>query len=129
MTAPCIVFVHAHPDDEASSTGATIAKLHAEGVRTVLVTCTGGELGDGPAGVTPEHDDHDTDEVAAHRREELEEACKILGVDRLVMLGYHDSGMMGWPSNDRPDCFWQASVEEAGNRWTQHGRDGSHRDT
>jgi hypothetical protein len=116
MTTPCVLFVHAHPDDEASSTGATIAKLNAEGVRTVLVTCTGGELGDSPSGLNPEHDDHDTDEVAQHRLEELKVSCAILGVDRLEMLGYHDSGMMGWESNDRPDCFWQASVEAAGDR-------------
>ena len=38
--------VHAHPDDEASKGPGTVARYHAEGVRTVLVTCTGGEAGD-----------------------------------------------------------------------------------
>ena len=38
--------VHAHPDDEASKGAATMARYGAEGVRTVLVTCTGGEAGD-----------------------------------------------------------------------------------
>lgn len=113
MTKPCILFVHAHPDDEASSTGATIAKAHAEGLRTVLVTCTNGELGDSPTGLPPDHDDHDGQEVARHRREELEASCRILGIDRLELLGYHDSGMMGWESNERSDCFWQVPIEEA----------------
>ena len=39
--------VHAHPDDEASSTGGILARYSAEGIRTVVVTCTNGELGDG----------------------------------------------------------------------------------
>ena len=42
----CVLSVHAHPDDEASKGAATIARYHAEGVHTVLVTCTGGEAGD-----------------------------------------------------------------------------------
>ena len=41
-----ILTVHAHPDDEASKGAPTLAKYHAEGVRTVLVCCTGGEEGD-----------------------------------------------------------------------------------
>ncbi|MCB0985906.1 MAG: PIG-L family deacetylase, partial [Ilumatobacter sp.] len=42
----CVLTVHAHPDDEASKGAPTLAKYHAEGVRTVLVCCTGGEEGD-----------------------------------------------------------------------------------
>ncbi|MET0894886.1 MAG: PIG-L family deacetylase, partial [Acidimicrobiia bacterium] len=42
----CVLSVHAHPDDESSKGASTMALYHAEGVRTVLVTCTGGEAGD-----------------------------------------------------------------------------------
>ncbi|MCU1391131.1 MAG: mca, partial [Ilumatobacteraceae bacterium] len=42
----CILTVHAHPDDEASKGAPTLAMYHAQGVRTVLVCCTGGEEGD-----------------------------------------------------------------------------------
>src|SRR5579863_10419283 len=42
----CLLSVHAHPDDEASKGAPTVAKYHAEGVHTVLVTATGGEEGD-----------------------------------------------------------------------------------
>ena len=42
----CLLTVHAHPDDEASKGAATCARYGAEGVRTVLVCCTGGEEGD-----------------------------------------------------------------------------------
>ena len=38
--------VHAHPDDEASKGAGTTARYAAEGVRNVLVCCTGGEAGD-----------------------------------------------------------------------------------
>ena len=42
----CLLAVHAHPDDEASKGAGTIARYHAEGVHTVLVTATGGEEGE-----------------------------------------------------------------------------------
>ena len=48
-----LMAVHAHPDDEASSTGGVLARYGAEGVRTVVVTCTNGEFGDSPGGVKP----------------------------------------------------------------------------
>jgi LmbE family N-acetylglucosaminyl deacetylase len=108
--------VHAHPDDEASSTGGTFPLLKSEGVRTVLVTCTNGEFGDAPEGHKPDHDDHDPDAVAQFRRVELDKACEILGVDRLVTLGYRDSGMKGWPQNDDPRSFWATPVADAAER-------------
>ncbi len=113
---PCILLVHAHPDDEASSTGGIIARYAEAGVRIVLVTCTEGELGDSPDGLAPDHDDHDTAAVVAHRAAELDASCRILGVSRLVRLGYHDSGMMGWPQNDAAGSFWQTPVPVAAAR-------------
>ena len=49
-----LLCVHAHPDDESSSTGGVLRTYADEGVRTVLVTCTDGALGDSPDGVTPD---------------------------------------------------------------------------
>jgi LmbE family N-acetylglucosaminyl deacetylase len=43
-------------------------------------------------------------------------AAKVMGLDRVVFLGYRDSGMNGEPTNDDPECFWQADVEEAAER-------------
>jgi len=108
--------VHAHPDDEASSTGGVYPLLHDQGVRTVLVTCTNGECGDALDGAKPDADHHDGDAVAEIRRVELDDAVKILGIDRLVRLGYRDSGMMGWPQNADPDSFWAADVNDAAKR-------------
>ena len=107
-----LMAVHAHPDDEASSTGGILAKYAAEGIRTILVTCTNGELGDAPD-AKPGEDGHDLADVVALRRAELEDSCRILGITHLEMLGYHDSGMMGWPNNDAPGSFWSMDVQEA----------------
>jgi LmbE family N-acetylglucosaminyl deacetylase len=111
-----IMAVHAHPDDEAISTGGVLARYSDEGVRTVLVTCTNGELGDGPGGVKPEDPAHDESVVVPLRLAELEASCRILGVDHLELLGYHDSGMEGWPQNEAPDSFWQTPVVDAGHK-------------
>jgi LmbE family N-acetylglucosaminyl deacetylase len=108
--------VHAHPDDESSSTGGVLARYAAAGVRTVVVTCTNGELGDGPGGVKPGEDGHDEAAVAATRLAELEEACRILGVTDLELLGYHDSGMADWRFQDQADAFCNIPVEESAGR-------------
>ncbi len=103
--------VHAHPDDEASSTGGVLAAYSAQGVRTVVVTCTNGEFGDGPGGVKPGQDGHDEQAVARQRLAELRASCTILGVTDLELLGYHDSGMPDWEYKGRPDAF--CNVPEA----------------
>lgn len=112
MTEPlCLLNVHAHPDDEASKGAGTIAKYHAMGVHTVLVTCTGGEEGEilNPAVDTPENHAN----LAEVRYRELQRAAEIIGYDELVMLGYRDSGMADSPANEHPENFAQAPLEEA----------------
>ncbi|MDT5348239.1 MAG: hypothetical protein QOH91_1526 [Mycobacterium sp.] len=90
---PVLMVVHAHPDDEASQTGGTLARYAAAGWRTVLITCTDGGQGDGPQGEKPGHPRHDPQQVAALRSRELDLAAAALGVHDLVKLGYPDSGM------------------------------------
>ena len=111
-----LMAVHAHPDDEAIGTGGILAKYSDEGVRTVLVTCTNGELGDAPGGVKPDDPGHDEDVVVPLRLKELQASCEVLGVSQLELLGYHDSGMVGWPQNDAPNSFWRTPVEESSAR-------------
>jgi LmbE family N-acetylglucosaminyl deacetylase len=100
-----LMVVHAHPDDEASSTGGVLARYSAQGVQTVVVTCTNGEFGDAPGQVKPGDDGHDEQAVAQLRLSELRQSCKILGVSHLELLGYHDSGMPDWEYRKRPDAF------------------------
>jgi len=112
MSEPlCLLTVHAHPDDESSKGAGTVAKYKAEGVRTVLVCCTGGEAGDilNPAMDRPEV----RADLAAVRRGELAKAAEIIGYDEVVMLGYRDSGMPDTPPNKHPDAFANAPFDEA----------------
>jgi len=107
----CLLSVHAHPDDEASKGAATVAKYHAEGLRTVLVCCTGGEEGDilNPAMDTPEV----RADIGRIRMAELKASTDIIGYDETVLLGYRDSGMPDSEANKNPASFAQAPLEEA----------------
>ncbi|MBD0676536.1 PIG-L family deacetylase [Streptomyces sp. CBMA156] len=111
-----LMAVHAHPDDEATGTGGVLARYAAEGIRTVLVTCTDGRCGDGPGGAKPGEPGHDPAAVAAMRRQELEASCEVLKVSHLELLDYADSGMMGWESNDAPGSFWRTPVADGAAR-------------
>jgi mycothiol S-conjugate amidase len=106
-----LLTVHAHPDDESSKGAGTVARYSDEGVRCVLVCCTGGEAGDvlNPA--------MDLPEVRANlnevRRAELAEAASVLGYATVEWLGYRDSGMPDTEANAHPDSFAQADLDEA----------------
>jgi LmbE family N-acetylglucosaminyl deacetylase len=111
-----LMAVHAHPDDESSSTGGVLALAAREGIRTVLVTCTNGELGDGPGHVKPGEPGHHEADVAAVRLDELRKACDVLDVSSLELLGYHDSGMADWPYHKQPDVFSNVPVDVVATR-------------
>ncbi|MDQ6617998.1 MAG: mycothiol conjugate amidase Mca [Actinomycetota bacterium] len=108
---PCLLTVHAHPDDEASKGAATVARYRSQGVHSVLVCCTGGEAGEilNPAMDRPEV----RDRLHEVRMDELARATSIIGYSEVVMLGYRDSGMPGTPENADPRSFAQASLDEA----------------
>jgi len=105
-----VVFVHAHPDDEAIFTAGTMCLLNAAGHRVVLVVATGGELG------IPHVDVQGPEHLAAVRRGETDSAAGVLGVARTEFLGYHDSGMEGDPANDAPGSLWSADVADVARR-------------
>jgi N-acetyl-1-D-myo-inositol-2-amino-2-deoxy-alpha-D-glucopyranoside deacetylase len=112
-----LLLVHAHPDDETINNGATMAKYALDGAHVTLVTCTLGEEGEI---LTPglEHLGADAEDLLGeHRIGELAAAMEALAVTDHRFLGgpgrYRDSGMMGVASNERPECFWRADVDEA----------------
>src|SRR5258708_11103888 len=112
-----LLLVHAHPDDESVGRGATMAKYAASGAQVTLVTCTLGELGEViPPDLASLAWDREN-RLGEHRIGELAAACAELGVTDHRFLGgpgrWHDSGMMGTPSNDWDGCFWRADVDEA----------------
>jgi LmbE family N-acetylglucosaminyl deacetylase len=100
LTGRTVVVVHAHPDDEAVFTGATIRRLADAGARVVLVTATGGESGKPrlPLGGRT---------LGEVRTAELEHAAELLGVQRLVLLGKRDSGI---PVGTDPRAFARADL-------------------
>lgn len=118
---PTIMTVHAHPDDEASKGAPTLARYAAQGARTVLVCCTGGEEGDlqNPSLREPGAPFHGLDPaeeralVAAMRPAELAASADVIGFDEVIMLGYRDSGMAGSDANEHPECFHRAALDEA----------------
>src|SRR5918996_3593980 len=106
-----LLAVHAHPDDEASKGAGTVAKYTDEGIRCVLVCCTGGEAGDilNPAADTPDVRAN----LAQIRMDELRASVDAIGYSTVHMLGYHDSGMPDTETNARPDNFANAPLDEA----------------
>jgi N-acetyl-1-D-myo-inositol-2-amino-2-deoxy-alpha-D-glucopyranoside deacetylase len=121
-----MLLVHAHPDDESISNGASMARYVSEGAQVTLVTCTAGEEGEI---LMPEieHLASDQDDgLGPHRVQELETAMKILGVTDHRFLGgtfhFRDSGMQWGPDGHaapldetRPDTFWHADLTAASN--------------
>ena len=119
-----LLLVHAHPDDESINNGATMARYVDEGVAVTLVTCTAGEMGEI---LVPDLEHLAFEQEAGlgpHRRGELAEAMKVLGVTDHRFLGgfgrFHDSGM-AWHADGHamaaefvPDnAFWNADLTEA----------------
>lgn len=106
-----ILVIRPHPDDESSATGGMLAYYHAQGVPTGVVICTGGEEGEiHDADLDAEADKPRLREIREH---ELRNACSILGVSELRLLGYRDSGMAGTPANAHPEAFCGAEQTEA----------------
>ncbi len=111
-----LMAVHAHPDDEVMATGGVLARYSTEGARTVVVTCTNGEQGDAPGGIKPGEPGHDATVVAALRLAELRSSVASLGVSHLELLGYRDSGMVGWATNNDPGAFCNVPLDEVAGR-------------
>jgi N-acetyl-1-D-myo-inositol-2-amino-2-deoxy-alpha-D-glucopyranoside deacetylase len=101
MEFPRLLFVHAHPDDETLTTGATIAHYTARGADVRVVTCTLGEegevIGERWAGLAVDG----ADQLGGYRIGELSAALRELGVGEPTFLGgagrWRDSGMAGTP--------------------------------
>ncbi|GAA2777227.1 N-acetyl-1-D-myo-inositol-2-amino-2-deoxy-alpha-D-glucopyranoside deacetylase [Saccharopolyspora taberi] len=109
------MLVHAHPDDESTATGATMAHYVADGAKVTLVTCTSGELGEV---VTDDlaHLRGNPDALGEYRRGEIARALRELGDIEHHWLGgpgrFRDSGMAGQDSNTAEGAFAAADDGE-----------------
>jgi LmbE family N-acetylglucosaminyl deacetylase len=75
--------IFAHPDDAEFTVAGTVARWTQAGCRVVYVLCTDGDVGTHDPGMTGE-------QLAAIRRQEQRDACRVLGVQDVVFLGYGD---------------------------------------
>jgi LmbE family N-acetylglucosaminyl deacetylase len=91
-----VAFFHAHPDDEALLTSGTMAKLAGSGHRVVLIVATAGEAGLAAAQFRTDG------QLGARRRDELQRSAASLGVHRVEVLGYADSGLADQPTPPPP---------------------------
>ncbi|WP_372734778.1 N-acetyl-1-D-myo-inositol-2-amino-2-deoxy-alpha-D-glucopyranoside deacetylase [Nocardioides sp.] len=119
-----LLLVHAHPDDETIGQGATMAKYVAEGRGVTLVTCTAGEMGEILVPELAHLAADKEDKLGEHRRGEIADAMKALGVTDHRWLGgfqtYRDSGMK-WHEDGHAvaadevhdNAFWHADLTEA----------------
>ncbi len=109
-----LLAVHAHPDDESSKGAGTLARYADETVRTVVVTCTGGEAGEilNPAMDQPGN----LERMPELRRQELAKALEILRISAHYWLGYRDSGMPDTEYNAHPEAFANVDLDEATGR-------------
>src|SRR3984885_4404884 len=108
-----LMAVHAHPDDESSKGAATMARYVDEGVRVVVVTCTGGERGSILNPALKDRTDIE-ENISEIRKAEMDRAREILGVEQ-HWLGFVDSGLPeGDPLPPLPEgCFALVPLEEA----------------
>lgn len=114
-----LLLVHAHPDDETTSTGATIAYYAAQGVPVTLVTSTRGERGENrladPDAPPATEDDEVAEQLGQTRVRELAAATRALGITDVRFLGgagtWWDSGMAD-ARNPHPRAFADGDLAE-----------------
>jgi N-acetyl-1-D-myo-inositol-2-amino-2-deoxy-alpha-D-glucopyranoside deacetylase len=111
-----LLFVHAHPDDESLSNGATIAYYAARGAQVNVVTCTLGEEGEVIGDRWAELAFDRADQLGGYRIGELTAALRALGIGAPIYLGgagrWRDSGMAGTEKRRR-QRFVDADEREA----------------
>ena len=100
-----LLFLHAHPDDESILTGATIAAAKAAGARVVIAFATHGDAGETKADLSGQT-------LGERREQEARAACDALKVDRVLFLGFADSGMADTETTKDPAAFCNADLEE-----------------
>lgn len=101
-----LLAVFAHPDDEAFSSGGTLAHYAAQGAKVSLICATRGEAGKIKDPTLSIKD------LGVHREGELRKACAALGIDAPIFLDYHDSGRNERLRKDDPQAFINADLLE-----------------
>ena len=79
-----ILCVTAHPDDEAAAFGGSLRLYHDRGAEICVVCLTPGQAASHRGAAQNDH------ELATIRRKEFAASCKILGIQRGIVLDYAD---------------------------------------
>jgi LmbE family N-acetylglucosaminyl deacetylase len=94
----------AHPDDETFGCGSLLLRAAAMGATTYVCCATRGEVGEPAPGSGVSRD-----QLGRVRETELRDAARLLGVTRVDLLGFIDSGLSG-PAG--PETLAGAPFEE-----------------
>jgi len=86
-----VMVVSPHPDDAEIGAGGTIASWVRQGREVIYVVCTNGDKGSSDPNMTSET-------LSQIRQQEQREAAKILGVSKVIFLGYPDGGLEDTPA-------------------------------
>lgn len=108
-TAPALLFLQAHPDDECILTGSVLAKAASLGIRTIIVYGTRGDAGE-------TNKDLGGELLGDRRVKEALAACDQLGVARVEWLPYDDSGMADTETTKNPQAFSNADPGDVANQ-------------
>lgn len=82
--------ITAHPDDAEFGAAGTVAKWVREGKTVIYVVCTSGDKGTSDRSLTPEA-------LMRIREKEQQAAADVLGVKKVVYLGYKDQTLEDTP--------------------------------
>ncbi len=86
-----IMIIAPHPDDSEFGVAGSVAKWVKEGKKVIYVICTGGEKGTSDPAVNPK-------ELAKTRMKEQQAAADLLGVEKVIFLGYEDQTLEDTPA-------------------------------
>ncbi len=102
-----ILVILPHPDDEAFGLSGTLAKHVQEGAQITYACLTLGEMGRN-MGVPPFANRVTLPEV---RKKELEQSCRVIGIQDLRLLGFHDK-TIEFEDQERLDREIRALLDE-----------------
>jgi LmbE family N-acetylglucosaminyl deacetylase len=88
-----LLCITAHPDDEAGNFGGALRLYHDRGVETYVLCLTPGQA------ATHRGNTRSAEELAAQRRREFQDSCRVLKITQGEVLDYPDAGL------DRADFY------------------------